>query len=140
MAKRTIEIIGGEPKLERIADLLFVEMAIDRELARLFGAATAEEAVEEMRALLRVLFADTPIDTDAELRNLCPALTGQPLDAACRLRVARLFVDCMVEAQLPPNAMLAALDRLYTVMHRDLREARAAGGVPDWSLRGISAL
>ncbi|MEE4301746.1 MAG: hypothetical protein V2J24_20075 [Pseudomonadales bacterium] len=137
MAKYGFDGIG-ERKLERVAELLFVEMAIDRDLARLFGAASCEEAVEDLRALLRVLFADTPVGAAAE-PNLCPALTGQPLDAACRLRVARLFVDCMVEAQLPPNPMLAALDRLYAVMHRDLRDAKATGGVPDWGRERVSA-
>jgi hypothetical protein len=89
--------------------------------------------VEDLRALLRVLLADTPIEEPSQLEGLCPAITDQALDAKLRLRIARLFVDCLVEAQVPPRVTLGALDRLYTILHRGLREDQALDGVRRWS-------
>lgn len=117
MASSTIERIGGERALERIADRLFVEMFPDHEFAPLFKGIDSNEIVDDLRALLRVLFADSPPEEASELRGLCPVFTDAPLGPALRLRVARLFVDCLVEAHVPPNTTLQALDRLYSILH-----------------------
>jgi|OM-RGC.v1.025673657 hypothetical protein len=133
MARRAIELIGGEPALERIADMLFVELFPDHEFAPLFEGLASTEILEDLRALLRVLFADTPVEAGSELVGLCSVFTDRPLGSARRLRLARLFVDCLVEAQVPPTVTLAALDRLYTVLHQGIREDGTLAGVSRWS-------
>lgn len=140
MASSTIQRIGGEPALERIADRLFVEMFPDHEFAPLFKGIASHEIVDDLRALLRVLFADTPPEEASELRGLCPVFTDGPLAPALRLRVARLFVDCTVEAHVPPNATLQALDRLYSILHSAETTPANGGAAGRWGRPQLHAV
>ena len=117
MTSRLIERIGGETTLGAIADALFMEMFPHHQLAELFKCIPSEEAVEDLRALLRVLLADTPIRNGSMLEGLCPPITDQRLGPDQRMAVARVLVDCLVDARVAPQIALTALDRLYTILH-----------------------
>lgn len=117
MASRLIERIGGEDKLTAIADALFMEMFPHHALAGLFKCVPSEEAVEDLKALLRVLLADTPVAEGSETQELCPPITSRRLGPEQRMAVARVLVDCLVDARVAPQIALTALDRLYSILH-----------------------
>ena len=117
MASRLIERIGGEATLGALADALFMEMFPHHQLAELFKCVPSEDAVEDLRALLRVLLADTPITEGSNLAGLCPPITDKRLGPDQRMAVARVLVDCLVEARVSPQIALTALDRLYSILH-----------------------
>jgi hypothetical protein len=57
------------------------------------------------------------VNDDSEIEGLCPPITDQRLDAVQRMAVARVLVDCFVEAHVTPQIALTALDRLYSILH-----------------------
>ena len=117
MTSRLIERIGGEEVIGTIANALFMEMFPHHQLAELFKCVPSEDAVEDLKALLRVLLADTPITDGSNLEGLCPPITDQRLGPDHRMAVARVLVDCLVDARIPPQTALTALDRLYSILH-----------------------
>jgi len=108
-----LELVTSDTMIERLADTLFMEMFPDDALAPLLKGRDAEAVTRDLRALLSAILSQ-----GRAAHAPLPALfDGAYLSANQRMRLARLIVDCLVEARVQPARTLAALDRFYTALH-----------------------
>ena len=124
--KTRLELVKSDIMIERLADTLFVEMFPDDALAPVLKGRDGEAIVRDLRTLLATILSVGRPASDS-----FPALfDGSYLTATQRMRLARLIVDCLVEAGVQPARTLTALDRFYTVIHAHAplhRPARTEG-------------
>ena len=108
-----LELVTSDTMIERLADTLFMEMFPDDALAPLLKGRDAKAVTRDLRALLAAILSQG----NAAHAPLPALFDGAYLSANQRMRLARLIVDCLVEARVQPAWTLAALDRFYTVLH-----------------------
>ncbi len=108
-----LELVTSGLLIERIADTLFMEMFPDEALAPILKGREADAVIRDLRRLLAAILS-TSHPADGSL----PALfDGALMTSSQRMRLARLLVDCLVEAGIQPARILNALDRFYTTLH-----------------------
>ena len=135
-----IERAGGERMVERLADACFVEMIPDHRLARLFKGQREARIVTHQRDILRALLTGD-VEGREDLATLfAPESTG-PVHPRQLRAMADILMDCMVEAAMPTDVILAVLDRLDHVHPGILPESAAAwdlGWAPRRALFGTA--
>ena len=108
-----LELVTSGLLIERIADTLFMEMFPDEALAPILKGRDADAVIRDLRRLLAAI-PSTSHPADDSL----PALfDGALMTSKQRMRLARLIVDCLVEAGIQPARVLKALARFYTPPH-----------------------
>ena len=116
--------------LRRIAGSLYVEMIPDASLAPLFKGQHEDRLIDGFERMLDQLFADEMAPEVALRPDLCAPLTDRCLNSAQRMSAARVLIDCLLDAHLPADDILRALDRLYAILHGSATGRRRSAGAP----------